>query len=298
MWVVKCAFSNVSWKLGICYFILFAVMVCAFSYLLFPEERVKRIVERRFAGTTPSSVSLAIGEVSLRFPGSLAMHSVRVKRRNRTVAEISRLTLNPDFNVVLAKINKVSFRGEAFAGVFEGAFQQASSSGGRRLLVDVVFSGLKLQKIQVLQKSLDGRIAGTGKGRFRYREYPAEGTEERKQEIVLKDATMALDQELYGVQNIRLSPLKMLWKRNVSTLKITRCRFATRKLQGKVQGRIRMKEPISRSRLDISGVLQARRKLSVQGSNRGLPRELVQKLNVNKQARYHISGWLGSPIVH
>lgn len=274
------------------YIVFAAAAAAAFLYLLFPSEQVRQYIIRQVGQQYPA-ISVELRRTSPCLPAGLQMMDLRLFRRGRMVFESSRMRVIPRYLSLFSARKRFHIAGSASGGRFEGEVAIESASPPV-YAADISFQGIEIEKIAAVSEFMPHQLYGAAQGSVSY-STKGGGFGQGRADIRIKQSRIDLKTPMFGFQGVSAGTVTAELKIDGSRALVEEIQLEGSQVSGSASGTIRLKRPLKRSRLDLSGSIRLHPAF-VKKLGQAVPEQVFPVRNfVEKPISFRIAGTAERP---
>ncbi len=238
-------------------YILYGVLVTAlFLYLLFPAGYVERYVRAHMAGALPG-MAVEVGSAVLVLPPGMMLSDLAVAEKEGAspVFEAEKITVRPSMGSLFRNSIVLNARARAYGGNITAriVLPEGNRADGP-YEVTANLDALDMGRYSSLNETLGQRIEGTLSGDINYRGVkgtPLEG--EGTMNLHLRDGSLSLSADLFGFSAVDFKTVESDMTIKNRTVTIETLAFTGSQINGTLNGKIMLRDPLPRSMLSLRG---------------------------------------------
>ena len=280
-------------KSQLLYGIYILAVTVFFLYILFPSDTVATYVTSRL-NRVNSDINVDVDRVRLAFPLGLTLHDARVYYLGTEVLKTDNLKIVPSFLSLFRSRIVFFFTGSAFEGRLEGRGEFDKRKPDHQAVIAIKLAGIKIKDIAAVKHFLGRKVTGSLKGTVTYRN---SGRSDRELDagLVISDGELEILMPILKQKNIPFTELETNITIKNEKINIKRCTMKSDQLNGSISGIVNLNEPLSQSRLRLSGLIKPMPEF-LEKLGKDLPANLLpQKILSKKVVRIRIYGSLDQP---
>jgi type II secretion system protein N len=278
------SFGTMNKKTWILYGFYAAVVAVFFFYYLFPSQSLKAYIISQ-AGKVNPDFSLSAGKAELVFPYRIRLHQVDLNYLADRLIEAEELTLAPRLQSLISRKSTFAFSMNAHRGLITGT---ADISGGKRLVLNAVASGVQLADIPFLKNMSSNRVEGVLQGAISY----AAGNgrlETLNVDLDITDMTIVLASPFFTLEKINFDIVEADAVLQNQQLKISRIILTGDQIEGNLSGYASMPNDIRQTNVNLSGTVMPQQQF-VESSGFQIPPPFLDSLKTGGGIPIRISG--------
>ena len=271
------------------------VLVCLLWWK-FPARTMKTWLEHRLNAET-SGYAWNIENLKLVLPGRMQISGITLTpvRDKVPLLRIGELDLVPDPMLLFGRNKLIRYRMQMFGGTAKGSL--VSGTWFRQFYCRGKFSGLQIQRMTALRKSLQRQISGVADGSFSW--HGGRRTTEKQVmagKVIIHDGTVPLRKPVLGLTTLPFSTIETLFAYGKGQWTIEQGKFLSPKLTATFSGRVEPADRIADFRLQFTGRLTPRSELFSGGNTRmaGIIRSFLK----DGSLPFTLSGTAAEPGIH
>jgi type II secretion system protein N len=279
-------------KKWLLYSVYVIAVLAAFLYLLFPSDEFRQYIVHRAAAADPS-VTVRLEKVAPRLPPGLVLFDLGVSLRGRPVFDVSELQLTPRYASLFSASKAFHVKGKAYEGSLEGraSFQ---TRGDQAYSADITFEQLAVDQMDGISGLVPYQLSGRAEGRVRYRSN-AGVYGEGETEVMVKEAFVNFTPSLFGFQELSLGTVTAKASLTGDVARITDATIEGLQMSGDAKGSIALRQPLDRSRINLTGTLKLHPSF-IKEISRAIPPQLFSIGDfVDKGIPFRITGSIREP---
>lgn len=270
------------------------VLMAVLLYFRFPQDKFRQYCERLVEREFPQ-VSCMIKDVTYGFPAHIIFEEVRLstkKNDNNLVFQDEQLVIRPVWNHLM---NAIVVESNAYGG--KHVLQVNFIEGGKKIeLTNVQINEADLEQVEILQAGVDRKISGvlSGKGSVIFEKSPL-AIAEAKGDVSIVRGEFELEQQILGLNVLRLQENSFSIKINQSTVEITQGKIKNSEINVDFQGNIQINKPLIASDINLSGSILPKTELF---QKQPQVRDIVVRLQKRFKGDtlpFKVDGFIGQP---
>jgi type II secretion system protein N len=249
----------VSVKAIIAYLMYTLLVVVLFLYLLFPDQAIKAYMDTRLAAVDPS-LSIVADTIGLTIPPGLKMTGVDLNSDSLRLVHLDDARISPELTTLLSAEKQVRFQGRLADGTVDGTATLNNSNPGGRMRVEVDLSQIQLEKLDRIKANDRFSLSGSVDGHIVYdgTRAPAGIT---NGSLTASGMQINLKSPIFGLTELMVDKADADFYVNGQYMRLKALTFDGPMAEGKISGTITLRNPLERSRLNLTGNAKPRPEL-------------------------------------
>ncbi len=240
-------------KKRIAYIAYISVVTLVFLYYLFPSDALKAYMNHHVSRLWPQ-FHLTAANVVLTAPPGLRLNSPVLYFNEQTLFDADHVKFIPSWLSLLSPEKTVRIRGAAYDGAINGAIAVSGLDASPVIDLDLVFGGIKVERMPVIDLLIPHEIDGVAGGRFFFANTESPSGQ-GSLELVITDGSVALNPPLLGIERLRFNSMEGEAELADRRIRISRLNVKGREVDVNATGTIILRDPIDASVVNISGQL-------------------------------------------
>ena len=272
------------------------VLVCLLWWK-FPADTVKTWLEHQLNIETPRYV-WNIETLKPVLPGRIHVSGITITpvREKMPLIRIGQLDLVPDLVRLLGRSKLIRYRMRLFGGTAEGSL--VSGTGFRQFDCRGKFTGLQVQQMEALRKSLQRKVGGIADGSFSWHGSRRDAEKQTIDgKIIFRDGILPLRKPVLGLATLTYSTIETPFTYRESRWIIEKGKFVSPKMTATFSGRVEPADSIANFRLQFTGRLTPRSELFTGGGNNKMA-GMIRSFLKNGSLPFTLSGTAAEPGIH
>lgn len=263
-----------------------------FIYLLFPAQEIKQYIMRQSAALGPD-VSIELDKVDLSLPPGLRLYSLKLFYKGSAAFDSSQLKLTPRYSSLFTSAKGFNIRGNAYSGDLNGRASVKRASKPE-YATDLAFDEIQLDQIAILSELVPHQVSGIADGKVVYSSGSG-GFGEGSARLMIKQCRVELGAPIFGFTELTVGTLKATLELKGEQANVKEITIDGRQVSGNASGEIRLRQPLSQSRIQLSGVIKPRPSF-IKELGKVVPSQLLSGGNfVRNGIPFRISGSVERP---
>jgi len=276
--------------IGYTCYVIAALVV--FIYLLFPSQEIKQYMLQQSAALGPD-VSVELDRVDLNLPPGLVFTNLKLFFQGSAAFDSSQLKLTPRYVSLFSSAKALNIKGKAYNGDLNG---RASVENASKPIyaTDLAFEDIQLDKIAILSELVPHQVSGIAEGKVVYSS-GSESFGEGNARLMIKQCRVELGAPIFGFTELSVGTLKATLELKGRQANVQEITIDGRQVSGNASGEIRLRQPLSESRIQLSGVIKPRPSF-IKELGKVVPSQLLSGGNfVRNGVPFRISGSVERP---
>ncbi len=235
------------------YSVYLIITVIFFLYYLFPSGAVRKYITVNLSLIDPS-LNVSVDSIQPTFPPGLRIHTMNLLYRDTSLLNAEKIKILPNFLSLFQPGSTFSFKVNAAGGYIIGKAEIAGDGIERKISINTNLSDVHVEDIPLIKNSADYKLSGklSGKVIYRNQNAPSDTLSARLDlaDCQLSILTLPLDLDSFSFGNIEIDLILQ-----GQQLRIKKCFFKGRQLDGRLSGTIVLNDKIGESTLNISGTV-------------------------------------------
>ena len=266
--------------------------LAVFIYLLFPSQEIKQYIVRQAAALDPE-VSVELEKVDLSLPPGLQLSNLKLFYKGSAAFDSSRVKLTPRYVSLFTPAKGFNVKGKAYNGELNGRASVESASNSK-YTANLAFDEIELAKIAILSEMVPHQVSGIADGKVVYSS-DSGGFGEGNARLMIKQCRVELGAPIFGFTELSVGTLKATLELKGRQADVKEITIDGRQVSGNASGEIRLRQPLSESRIQLSGVIKPRPSF-IKELGKVVPSQLLSGGNfVRNGVPFRISGSVERP---
>ncbi len=279
-------------KKGMIYILYAAAVTLVFLYCLFPTEAVTAYINYQVSKSLPG-LKVSIDRIRPSFPPGLRFNGVNLLDKDRSVFSAELLKITPVYLKILSSEKSFHVSGDSCGGRLEGTVRVLPSKGKPGFSMDLVFGGLRMERIQGLQDRVPAKLSGTAKGSLVFSTGQPLG--KGSVDLAVSGCSLEFTPSLFGIHDLKFESIDAGLELAGRRLLLKKFDMKSDQVSGSASGSLNLELPVEKSQVSISGHILPQPAF-VRNLGDLFPVELFfDKKNRNTGIPFRISGTLEHP---
>lgn len=274
---------------------LYIVFVTAFFiYWLFPDRAVRSYLNFRLNAARPD-FTLTATRAKPTLPPGLKLEKMIISYNNLPIIELAEFTLGTALTSLFSPGNTLLFQGDLYGGTVTGRFDRFADEGNPAVKMNSTLSGIQIGSSAVLERLVKRKISGFLEGTVQFESSKSKAGVTTSG-IILSDCKIEMLASLFGIEYLSFKTISADIAVVGKLIRIRTGAILGDQMDGKFDGTIEIKAPVSKSILNLSGSIRPHHKFLM---------DMRKKIPVNVWAKkrtdtgefpIQLAGTLDSPV--
>jgi len=276
-------------------YVLYVVSVTIFFiYWLFPDEAVRNYLSFRVTSLNPD-VTLTVLQAKPTFPPALKLDKITISHKNLPVVDIAELKIGPALTSLFGPGNTFLFQGTLYGGTIKGRLDWAKDAPNQSVAMNSTLSGIQIGGSAGLERLIKRKISGILGGTVQFRSTKGEAGAVSAG-LSLSDCKVETLASVLGRDNLSFKNISTDITAAGNNIRIKTGTIRGDQIDGKFTGTVELKDPISKSILNLSGAILPHHQFLVDLRKR-LPVNLLSNKRTNSnEYPVQFSGTIDRPV--
>ena len=226
------------------------VATALFIYYLFPSDAVKKYIALNLNKANPE-LNIIIDNIKPLFPPGLRLYDVSLYRLDNLLIKAEYIKITHRFLSLFCPKTTFFFKAEAYDGILKGKADIMAN----KLMINADLSDVQLKDISVMHNLSNRKISGILGGNVTYsgnREFV--GTVNAK--LNLSDGEVEFFMPVFDLESFSFGYITVDAVMNNQEIQINECIIKGKQADGRISGSVNLKNPFSKSVLDLTGTIK------------------------------------------
>lgn len=276
-------------------YVLYIVSVTTFFiYWLFPDRAVRSYLSFRLKNANPD-FNLTLVQAKPTFPPGLKLEKMNISHKNMPVIDIATLKIGLALRSLYSPGNTFLFHGNIYGGTIKGRLEMVQKTSNHTVVMNSTLTGIQIGSSSGLERLIKRKISGTLGGTVQFEK------NQGKAGVVsaglnLSDCKVEILASVFGMEHLSFKNISTDITAEGKNIRIKTGTIRGDQIDGKFNGTVELKEPISKSILDLSGTISPHHQFLADLRKR-LPLDLLSKTRTdNNEFPVQFAGTFDSPV--
>jgi type II secretion system protein N len=265
-----------------------------FIYWLFPDRAVRSYLGFKLKTANPD-LNLTVVHAKPTFPPGLKLEKMNISHKNMPIVDMAEFKIRPDLRYLFSPGNTFLFQGNLYGGTIRGRLDWVPEASNHRAVMNATLTAIQIGSSAGLQRLIGRKMSGILAGTVQF--------ESRKGEagvvsagLNFSDFKVEILASVFGIDHLSFKDISADITAAGNSVRVKTCTIRGSQIDGKFNGTIELKDPVSKSILDLSGSIRPHHQFLADLSKR-LPVNLLSKKRTdNNEFPIQFAGTIDSPV--
>ena len=276
-------------------YVLYIVSVTTFFiYWLFPDEAVRSYLSIRLKTANPD-FNLTVVQAKPTFPPGLKLEKIHISHKNMPIVDMAEFIIGPALRSLYSPGNTFLFQANLYGGTIRGRLDLIPEASNHTVVMNSTLTGIQIGSSAGLERLIKRKISGTLGGTVQF--------ESRKGEagvvsagLNLSDCKVEILASVFGMDHLSFKDISADITAEGNNVRVKTCTIRGNQIDGKFNGTVELKEPISKSIFNLSGSFRPHHQFLADLRKRLPVNLLAKKRTDNNEFPIQFAGTIDSPV--
>ena len=276
-------------------YVLYIVSVTTFFiYWLFPDEAVRGYLSFRLNTANPD-FDLTVVQAKPTFPPGLKLEKIHISHKNMPIVDIAELKIGPALRSLYSPGNTFLFQANLNGGTIKGQLDWVQEASNHSVVMNAALTGIQIGSSAGFERLIKRKISGILGGTVQFESRKGE-TGVVSAGLNLSDCKVEILASVFGMDHLSFKDISTDITAEGNNVQIETCTIRGNQIDGKFNGTVELKEPISKSIFNLSGSIRPHHQFLADLRKR-LPVNLFSKKRAdNNEFPIQFAGTIDSPV--
>ena len=225
-----------------------------FLYYLFPGDAVTSYINYEINKQSPE-VQVSIKKLRPEFPPGIQLVGTDLMLRNQALVGADYLNIRPAYLSLFASEKSFVINGDMYDGKLSSAVRVSDMTKNPTFDIDAAFTGIRLDKVPSIQTLGTYRVSGVADGNIIYENTDTKGGKGNA-DITVTDSAVKFTPALFGIEQLTFNTVKAEFDIMNQRVTLKQLEVDSREVSGTASGTMIIRNPVTRSTINIRGELK------------------------------------------